>query len=353
VKYAYDASILGFRNRLLAGVDTQYQTDNRRRFDNQNGASGPRRFHQDEDVTSVGPFVREEFYLLDNLQLSAGLRYDSVEFSVDDQFRRDGNDSGSRTLDQLSPMGGILYSPFPFLHLYANVSTAFQVPTTTEFANPNEGGGFNPHLDPQKAINYEVGTRGTLWQRLNYDVALFWIVLDNELIQFEGESGRAFFRNAGRSERKGAELHLDLPLTEDLVWTVAYTYLDATFDRYRTPAGRFDNNDEPGIPPHQLFSELFYAHPSGFYGALNLLFVDDFFSNDANTEQNDAYAVLNLRAGYEFRLGHGRISPFIGFNNLTDKDYNGLVRLNAVGGRFFEPAPGFNVYGGVTMRYEF
>jgi iron complex outermembrane receptor protein len=353
VKYAYDTPIAGLRNRFMLGVDTQYQIDNRRRFNNDNGKRGTLRFHQDEEVTSVGPFVRDEFFLRENLQLSAGLRYDSVRFSVDDRFRSDGNQSGARTLDQLSPMGGILYSPLPSLHVYANVSTAFQVPTTTELANPNEGGGFNPGLDPQKAINYEVGARGTVWERLEYDAALFWIVLDNELIQFEGASGRTFFRNAGRSERQGAELHLDLPLTERLIWTVAYTYLDATFDRYLTPAGHFNNNDEPGIPPHQLFTELFYAHPSGFYGALNLLFVDDFFANDANTEHNDAYTVLNLRMGYEMHLGHARVSPFVGLNNISDENYNGLVRLNALGRRFFEPAPDFNVYGGVVMAYEF
>jgi iron complex outermembrane recepter protein len=353
VKYGYNTDLYGFRNRILIGVDIQHQSDNRRRFNNDNGARGALRFHQDEDVTSVGPFIREEFYLCENLQLSAGLRYDSFEFSVDDHFRNDGNDSGGRTLDQLSPMGGVLYSPLQSLHLYANVSTAFQVPTTTELANPNEGGGFNPDVDPQQAINYELGARGTFWKRFSYDVALFWIVLDDALIQFEGESGRTFFRNAGRSERQGAELHFDVPLTTHLVWTLSYTYLDATFDRYIAPAGRFDDNDEPGIPPHQLFTELLYSHPSGFYGAFNLLFVDDFFADDANTTRTNAYTVLNLRLGYEVRVGRGRIAPFVGFNNITDEDYNGLVRLNSLGGRFFEPAPGFNVYGGVTMTYEF
>ena len=29
--------------------------------------------------------------------------------------------------------------------------------------------------------------------------------------------------------------------------------------------------------------------------------------------------------------------------------YAATVRLNAVGGRFYEPAPGINVYGGVTI----
>lgn len=353
VKYIYDTSIVGFRNRLIFGVDTEYQLDNRRRFNNNNGTRGLLRFHQDEDVRSVGPFVYDEFAVRDNLLLSAGLRYDNVRFTVDDRFRSDGDDSGARTFDQVSPMGGILYSPLPSLHLYANVSTAFQVPTTTELANPSERGGFNPDLEPQKAINYEVGARGLLGQRLSYNLALFWIVLDDELVQFEGATGRTFFRNAGRSERKGVELFFDFPLTDRLLWSLAYTYLDATYDRYVTPVGRFDGNDEPGIPPHQLFTELMYAHPSGLYAAVNLLFVDDFFVNDANTQRNDAYTVVNLRLGYELPLGRGRLAPFVGLNNLTDEPYNGIVRLNALGGRFFEPAPGFNLHGGLLMAYEF
>ena len=84
-----------------------------------------------------------------------------------------------------------------------------------------------------------------------------------------------------------------------------------------------------------------------------MLFVDDFPVNNANTEKNDAYTVVNLRLGYEGHIGHWRVAPFVGLNNLTDEDYNGLVRLNALGGRFFEPAPGFNVYGGLRLAYNF
>ena len=352
VKYAYDGRMLGFRNRFMLGVDVEFQSDNRRRFDNNEGDIGQRRFHQDEDVRSVGPFMQNVFYLKENLQLTAGLRYDNVRFSVSDQFLEDGDQSGVKTFDYLSPMGGILYSPLDYLHVYANVSTAFQVPTTTELARPDEGGGFNPDLDPQQAINYEVGVRGDLWSRLNYSLALFWIVIDDELVAFESESGRNFFRNAGRSERKGLELEFDMTLLEGLRWKLAYTFLDAEFDRFFTPNGRFDNKDEPGIPPHQLFTELFYYHPSGFYGAFSIQYVDDFYVNNANSEENDAYTVLNLRMGYQMTMGNTHIAPFVGIQNIADDGYNGLTRLNALGGRFFEPSAGINAYGGVTVTYD-
>ncbi|MBM4259434.1 MAG: TonB-dependent receptor [Deltaproteobacteria bacterium] len=319
VKYAWNAMFGGFRNRFMLGVDTQYQIDNRRRFNNDSGKSGKLRFHQNEEVQSVGPFMRNEFYLRDNLILSAGLRYDSIRFTVTDSFLGDGNQSGTRTFDQISPMGGILYSPLPWLTLYANVSTAFQVPTTTEFANPNEIGGLNPEIDPQKAINYEVGTRGVLWDRLRYEGSFFWITIDNQLVQFQGASGRSFFRNAGHSTRRGIETSFQLPITSELSWIFSYTYLDAQYDRYRIQSGRLDGNYEPGIAPHQVFTELFYAHSSGLYGALNLLYVDRLYADDTNLNHNSSYTVVNARVGYELQLGRGKISPFVGLNNLGDE----------------------------------
>ena len=47
--------------------------------------------------------------------------------------------------------------------------------------------------------------------------------------------------------------------------------------------------------------------------------------------------------------GRFAIEPFFGVQNLADVSYSGVVRLNALGGRFFEPAPGINVYGGIAV----
>jgi iron complex outermembrane receptor protein len=63
--------------------------------------------------------------------------------------------------------------------------------------------------------------------------------------------------------------------------------------------------------------------------------------------------VANLRAGHEFEVGGVTISPFLGVSNLFGDEYNGNVRPNAAAGRYFEPAPDRNVYGGATLRYRF
>ena len=69
----------------------------------------------------------------------------------------------------------------------------------------------------------------------------------------------------------------------------------------------------------------------------------------ANSARSRGYEVVNLRFGWKRDWLGLTWSPFVGFNNITDSLHDGTVRLNALGGRYFEPAPGFNVYGGLGV----
>jgi len=40
---------------------------------------------------------------------------------------------------------------------------------------------------------------------------------------------------------------------------------------------------------------------------------------------------------------------YVGINNLASQNYIGTVRLNALGGRYFEPAPTLNSYAGIAV----
>ena len=115
----------------------------------------------------------------------------------------------------------------------------------------------------------------------------------------------------------------------------------------------FSGNVIPGTVEHLLFGEVSYTHPSGWFGALDLLYVGDQFANNSNSVKVDAYTVANLRVGFEKAVGSTIISPFLGINNLFDESYNSNIRLNAFGGRYFEPAPDQNIYAGVEVSFDF
>jgi iron complex outermembrane receptor protein len=65
------------------------------------------------------------------------------------------------------------------------------------------------------------------------------------------------------------------------------------------------------------------------------------------------YLVSNLRGGFRWQADHWIVEPFVGINNLFDESYMSNIRLNAAFGRYYEPAPGRNVYGGVRVSYGF
>jgi len=355
--YTYRSELWGRPNSLIVGTEIDRQDDDRKRFDNNLGVLGPLVLDQTELVTSIGIFVQNEIALGEDLALTVGLRYDEVDFDVEDHFLADGNDSGSRTLSETSPMIGVVYSPSETTNLYATISTAFETPTTTEFANPSGAGGFNPNVDPQLATNYEVGIRGTLGERNRYELSLFTIDVEDELIPFElaSQPGRDFFSNAGKSTRNGAEISFVSQPVEGLRISVAYTYSNFEFDEFLDDNGNdFSGNALPGIPDNLFRGEVAYTHSSGFYSAIELLDVGSFFVNNANSAVNESYSVVNLRVGHaDLRFGHWILSPFVGVNNLADEQYAANVRINAFGGRYFEPAPERHFYGGLAIRYNF
>jgi len=358
--YTHSSTLGGMPNRFIIGFDIDDQNDERKRFLNSKGTLGSLLFHQDENFTSHGIFLQNELSLNEQLQLNFGLRYDEVEYSVTDHFLSDGDDSGIREMKDASPMLGMIYNLSPTLSLYGTMSTAFETPSTTDFAHPSGGGGFNPALGPQNAVNYEMGLRGSIGDRHYYELAVFDINVDDELIPTDVD-GRDFFENAGKSSRTGVEIALMSNPTDRIHTSLSYAYTDFVFDDFTvtstdgdvTTADYFSGNTIPGTVEHLLFSEIGYTHPSGWFSALDILYVHDQFADNANAVEVDSYTVANLRFGFEKVIGSTVVSPFLGINNLFDTNYNTDIRINAFGKRYFEPAPGRNIYAGVTVSFDF
>jgi len=355
LSYTYDGFWLDRPNRLVIGIDYDNQDDDRRRFDNNSGLQGALTFDQNESVRSRGIFLQNELSISEQLLLTMGIRFDEVVFDVTDRYLSDGDDSGRRTLDGTSPMVGLTYAFSPNLNLYATYSTAFETPTTTEFNDPSGGGGFNPTLDPQEASNIEFGLRGLINSRHRYELALFSIEVDDELIPFEvpGSPGRDYYVNAGQSSRDGFEFSLITQATDRLQATFSYTYSDFKFDEFTDASGDYAGNVIPGTAKNVLFGELSYRGDRGWFAAFDALYIDEQFANNANTAVNDSYTLANLRVGYEHTSGSLAVTPFVAINNLFDETFNANVRINAFGGRFFEPGPKRNAYAGVTLNWRY
>lgn len=361
IEYTANAGLLGRPLRYVTGIDVDRQVDDRERFrvDRSGNVTGP---VQDErqQATTVGPFAQADLDVSERMDLTAGLRADRVRLEIDDRFLSDGDQSGRRTFDEVSGTLGALYTVAPGHRAYVNVGTAFETPTFTEFADPSGGGGFNPDIEPQKALNRELGIRGRLGDRTQYDLALFSVRVRDELVPFENaNSPPTFFENAGRTRREGLELGVDWIATERMTLTAAYTYADYRFVRFTdVDDNEFGGNRLPGLPEHTLYTELDWQAADGRYAALEGRYAGSVFAENANVTRVDGYAVVNARLGRRWRLGDGRrVRAWVGVDNVLDEEYIANVRVNANSNQpveqrgYFEPAPERTLSAGVEIGF--
>lgn len=352
LQHFYEDSFFGRSNRLTTGFDIEAQFDDRIRKDNLMGTTGNKVFDQDEDVTSIGVFLQDELRLIENVELTGSARYDRVHYDIDDNFKSDGDDSGTPDFDEFSYSGAVLWSPTPLIHPYVRISTSFEVPTTTELANPDGGGGFNKDLKSTTAINYEFGVKGRFQNRARYEVAIFYIETDDELIPFEVDE-RTFFENAGETERFGLEAAFDMTLHPGVTTSFAYTYSEFEFDSFQSGTEDFKRNWLPGIPRHLFHAGIKYESDCGLFATWETQYVSKRFADNDNTSSAGHYSVSNVRAGYRVSLKSWELSAFAGLNNVFKETYIDNLRINARGDRYFEPAPRFNAYGGLSISYSF
>ncbi len=355
ISYSYQAKLAGMPYRFRLGLDVEQQADLRQRFNNLQGQPGERSFYQDELFRSIGLFGVQELQISSALKAVLSTRLDNVRPEARDRFLADGDDSGKIEYTRFNPGFGLLYQAVPRLRLHANISTSFEAPALIELsANPENpvGGGFNLALSPQRAVNYELGLGGQWGHRLRYQLTGFYIALQDELVPFEleGFPGRSFFRNAGSSRRQGLEAELHYQLASGFSAQLSYTYSDFVYQDYQLPGRDLQGKRLPGIPPHFGFLRLRYLHRSGLLAALQGRYAGPLFADDANTAEDNAYFALALRLSYRARLGRLGLHPFLGINNLLDMRYSDSIRLNAFGGRYFEPAPGRHFYVGLRLR---
>jgi len=237
--------------------------------------------------------------------------------------------------------------------LFATIGSSFETPTTTELANPDGSGGFNQSLQPQTAVNYELGFK-TGSEELYYELALFHIKLKNELVPYElpDSPGRTFYTNAGKSTRTGVETAIAWNHASGLGIDASLTWSDFEFDEFVNEDGLdFSGSRLPGVPEFFASFAINYENGKGFTASFETLYSGHLFANNANSVKVPDYIVSGLRASYDIKTAKLLLRPYVGINNLFNELYNSNIRINAFGGRYYEPAPERNIYAGIVIRY--
>jgi iron complex outermembrane receptor protein len=359
-KLVLDTELAGKALRLIAGGEWQQALSDAQNFGNRGGKADTIRFADRLQTFQGFLFQQAELNLSQKLLLTLGLSENFSGYDIDRQVDAAGGKTGLQTrkfTPILVPRIAVNYQFNPFSSVYGSISSGFSPPTLDE-VRTNEG-SVNLALEAEKGLNYEVGYRLGKG-RLNVELIAYYLKLNETITTFANPNGVVLFQNAGATDQKGIEASVDYAVfrnadgfVRDFLLGTAYTGQFFTFTDYKKRGQDFSGNDLTGVPAHNLVSRLDLRTRPGIYLNFTHQFTEEIPLNDANTVYQDPYSLVNLRIGWLKSLGDWNLEIFAGIDNLLDASYSLGNDLNAFAGRFYQPAPTRNGYGGVKIGLRY
>lgn len=355
VQMTNEAQLWGRTNRLVVGGE--YQSSDVKPASTSAAFGFISSSSLEIDETDAAFFAQETFDLTPEITLTGAVRYDSTSITFQDLLVPANN--GSQWFGRWTPRAGVTYTPWPILSLYFNYGQGFRVPTTDDlFAFPPSS---NPNLKPVTSHTYEVGVRARPLGWLDLRGDLFLTNVQDEIVFVPQPTSLCPFcgqlQNSPQTRRQGLELEITARPVDsvDLVLTYAYTDARYSADASGVPGvPRILKGDRvPLVPFNRLTGTITYRPIQGLQLSLDGLYVTQQVLLNNETNQTafrvQDYYVLNARAAYTWKF----LTAFVRVNNLTNNTYQTYGAWSSFFGEpFLMPAPGINVFGGLTVQVK-
>ena len=368
-------------NKFVAGLDEAYQ-DGAILFyglSSTNGRGTDLRDNKREGANTFGAFIQDELIINNKLSVLIGARYDNVSYHTESFFTA-GYGLQTRSFEKITPKAGVTYRLSSTHSVYANFGGGIEVPAGNE-TDPSSTFGddkiylINPLLDAIISTTYEVGTKqiiaidkSELIKFINYDFALYYIDIKNDIIPYRG--GRFYF-TAGKTTRVGAELGGSIQLKNGFSLNAAFTYSNNQYKEYLIDSVHYDykkagkyadykDNKVAGIPDVFYNASLTYSPEilNGAFVSISLNGIGKYFVDDANNISVPAFNAINATIGMNEPIklaGSLAVKGFINFNNIFDTKYAGSAFINpdivnneAI---FLEPGLPRNIVLSISLSY--
>jgi len=296
-------------------------------YKNINGFRGALAADESTTIRTQSLYAQQEIRLLPPLFLMADVRFDRDEIRLADRFLADGDQTGGRRWDHLSPAIGGMVRITPRISAYANLTSGFSTPALTELRAPLSGTRFD--LEPQRAQSGEAGVRGTPWPGGWVDCGVYQTYVRGELAQTIIAT-KPYYRNVDRTSHAGVEAAVNQKLPAGFALAAAGTAADARFEA----DGTYGNNQLPGVPRLEASAEAKWQPGWGPVLAVTGRWRQHLFANDANTVRAASWRTAGVRVGWLDALWEAAA----GIDNFGDARYVGSLSVNDTSGAYFEPA---------------
>ncbi len=338
---------------------------------------------QENYATNASLFTEWSFAMPSQVNVTVGTSLNKDEFGIRNMLKAnvlyDTTTLAVRSFKAvLNPRVAITKGFGDNASVYASVSSGYTPPLLSNtIANT---GAVDLTLKPERAIQYEVGTQGSLFaNRLTAQASLFDVENTDKLVT-ETANSVTFTTNAGKQRNRGAEVSLSILAVDDSSsilslarpW-VSYTYTDAKFVDFKSDNNNlpttvdFSGNPVPRVPRNMINAGLDLATNHGVYFNSTYQYVSKVPVTFDNSTYVKSYDLLGAKLGIKKQVDkHWSLDLFGGADNILGSthysflfvgpNYAGLATA-AAGGHgdgYIIPAPcNATFYTSLSLRYAF
>ena len=260
---------------------------------------------------------------------------------------------------QLMPKLALSYKITDNFIARASLSRGFSPPTIDEIRSSDNI--VNTRLQPENGWNYETGIR--MRQRNNrfwLDALVFNYHLKDAIVRRLNPDDTEYFVNVGGTKQFGFEATLSAWIIEprssrfirELQLRNSYTLSQFTFSNYLQGSNDYSGNLLTGVPKKVIVSSLSISSSPGIFVFVQHNYTARIPLNDANSVFSKAYNLVQIKAGWHINTNKKyNLEIYAGVDNLLNEEYSLGNDLNAIGGRYFNPSPLRNFFGGLKMAF--
>lgn len=260
---------------------------------------------------------------------------------------------------QFMPKLALSYTITNNISARASISRGFSPPTIDEIRSSNNI--INTELQPENGWNYETGIRlRQKSDRFWLDALIFSYHLQDAIVRRMNPDNTEYFVNIGGTKQIGFESTLNTWIIEShssgfiqgLQLNNSFTMSRFTFTNYQQSANDYSGNKLTGVPEQVIITGLSISFPAGIFLFAQHNYTSRIPLNDANSVFSKACNLVQLKAGCRIKsTDKYKLEVYLGVDNLLNETYCLGNDLNAVGGRYYNPSPLRNYFGGIKVAF--
>ncbi len=308
-----------FSHQTLKGA-LHYRRDNHTEWQttHTSGFTEPKQ-DTEEEIYSLA--LEDTIHITPKLDLILGISQDERRTIKAEEYRNGLFNQPTKDSSATNYQGALVYRYRDQGKAHLSLSDRTRFPTMFERFSSRFGGALsNPGLDPERALNLEVGISDTLFSTLHYEINIFHNRVDDAMQSVAVAYGGSWYsqtQNVGEATFQGIEIAVSTLLTDDLELGGNYTYIDADIDNP-------ENTDDhlTGTPQHKVFLYGKWTPTAELQIIPSIEYADQRWSTPADGSSGNVltgdYTLVNLKIGYQL-TDNWDLS--ITGRNLLDKNY--------------------------------